>query len=173
VGGNYAPTILPSREAAKKHGCSQVLWLYGEDHQVTEVGAMNIFFVLKKNVNGKEVRELVTAPLTRGDILPGVTRASVLELARSWAASEGNMEVSERFITMKELQHASAHGQLLEMFGAGTAAVVSPVGSIVYKDSEVVPVVSKEAGPLAMRVYKSLLDIQYGKVDHPWSVVVK
>lgn len=171
VGGNYAPTILPSREAARKHGCSQVLWLYGDDHQVTEVGAMNIFFVLKKVVNGKEVRELVTAPLTRGDILPGVTRASILEVARSWAAAE-NLEISERFITMKEVKDASADGRLLEMFGAGTAAVVSPVGCILYKEAEVVPVTGQQAGPLTLKLYKSLLDIQYGKVEHPWSVVV-
>lgn len=59
------------------------------------------------------------------------------------------------------------------MFGAGTAAVVSPVGSIVYKDSEIIPAVSKQAGPVALKLYHSLLAIQYGKVNHPWSVVVR
>lgn len=111
VGGNYAPTIVPSRDAAKRYGCSQVLWLYGENHEVTEVGAMNIFFVLKKIIDGKEVKELVTAPLTRGDILPGVTRASILEMVHSWPASEG-LVVSERFITMKELVEASQQGNV-------------------------------------------------------------
>lgn len=174
VGGNYAPTILPSREAARKHGCSQILWLFGENHEATEVGAMNIFFVLKKVIDGKEVLELATAPLTRGDILPGVTRASILELARELPASEANnLVVSERFVPMGELVQASKEGRLVEIFGAGTAAVISPVGSIIYKDSEVLPSYSLEAGPLALKFYKKLLDIQYGRVEHPWSVVVK
>lgn len=185
---------MPSRDAAKKHGCSQVLWLYGDDHQVTEVGAMNIFFALKKK-NGAGI-ELVTPPLTRGDILPGVTRGSIVEMVRSWPSSDG-VEVSERFITMKEVLEAQKDGrvsccvcsvlnfswhvlmifllllQLLEIFGAGTAAVISPVGCILYQDKEVVPAVCQETGPLAMRLYRSLLDIQYGNVEHPWSVVVK
>lgn len=80
VGGNYGPTILPSQIAAKRHNSSQILWLFGPDHQVTEVGAMNIFFVLKKK-DGSGI-ELVTAPLTRGDILAGVTRDSILEMTR-------------------------------------------------------------------------------------------
>ena len=71
VGGNYGPSIAPSLKAAA-HGCSQVLWLFGPDHEATEVGAMNIFFVIQKK--GSSTKELVTAPLTRGDILPGVTR---------------------------------------------------------------------------------------------------
>lgn len=111
VGGNYAPTIYPSQLAAKKHGCSQVLWLYGEDHHVTEVGAMNIFFAVKK-ASDPNVIELVTPPLTQGDILPGVTRASILDLARGWTTSDsthpwkGKVEVNERLITMKELLQA-------------------------------------------------------------------
>ena len=80
VGGNYGPTILPQMEAAKK-GYTQVLWLFGEDHQITEVGTMNLFFLWEKADGGQE---LVTAPLSRGDILPGVTRDSVLELCRGW-----------------------------------------------------------------------------------------
>lgn len=70
VGGNYGPTIAPSKKALVHHGCSQIMWLFGEDHEITEVGAMNIFFILKKEC-GKGV-EIVTAPLSRGDILPGL-----------------------------------------------------------------------------------------------------
>jgi branched-chain amino acid aminotransferase len=109
VGGNYAPTIYPSQLAAKEHGCSQILWLYGEDHQITEVGAMNIFFLFKKD-NGK--MELITPPLTRGDILPGVTRASVLEIAREM----GDVEVSERFLTMKEIMDHNQKGTVSNIY---------------------------------------------------------
>lgn len=137
VGGNYGPTIAPSQEAAKL-GCSQVLWLFGQDHQITEVGAMNIFFLLRKSNGGLE---LVTAPLTRGDILPGVTRRSILELARDWAKTdEGkqqHLEVNERWLTMKEVVAAEKEGRLVECFGAGTAVVISPVKSIFYDGHEI------------------------------------
>jgi branched-chain amino acid aminotransferase len=106
VGGNYAPTILPSKLVAEK-GYSQILWLFGPDDQVTEVGAMNIFFVLKKASGGIE---LVTAPLTRGDILPGITRQSILELAREW--KDQQIEVSERWITMPEIAEAEKQGRV-------------------------------------------------------------
>ena len=79
VGGNYAPTMKPAAEAAER-GYSQVLWLFGDDDEITEVGAMNVFFVWE-NEDGR--KEIVTPPLNRGDILPGVTRRSVLELART------------------------------------------------------------------------------------------
>lgn len=106
VGGNYAPTIFPSQQAAKAHGCSQVLWLFGEDHQVTEVGAMNMFFVIKNAQTGET--ELITPPLTRGDILPGVTRDSILGIGRTW----NHLTVQERFITMKEVREASKEGRV-------------------------------------------------------------
>lgn len=68
LGSNYGPTIAPQMEALKKHNCHQILWLYGPEHRVTEVGSMNIFFLLQ-NENGE--KELVTPPLDTGDILPG------------------------------------------------------------------------------------------------------
>lgn len=165
VGGNYGPTIEPSRQAAA-YGCSQVLWLFGADHQITEVGAMNIFFLLKKK--GSDEVELVTAPLTRGDILPGVTRNSILATAREW----GEFDVSERWLTMGEIQEAEKEGRLLEAFGAGTAVVISPVRSIVYKDSEIQVPTGDQAGPVAARLWKTLYDIQYGNVPHEWSVPI-
>jgi branched-chain amino acid aminotransferase len=110
---------------AEKYGCQQVLWLFGEKHELTEVGAMNIFLFLK-HANGRH--ELVTPPLDMGIILPGVTRRSIIELTKQW----NEFDVTERTVTMKELLAANAEGRLLEVFGAGTAAIVSPVGGIYY-----------------------------------------
>lgn len=165
VGGNYAPTMKPAADAAK-NGYSQILWLFGESDEVTEVGAMNVFFFI---IN-KETRrpELVTAPLTRGDILPGVTRASVLELCRSW----GDFDVSERYPTMPEIQEAADDNRLLEAFGAGTAAVVTPISCIQYKGKDIdIPAVGK----LTRRIWDEITGIQYGKKQGPpgWSVKVE
>lgn len=162
VGGNYAPTMKPAADAAKD-GYSQVLWLFGENDEITEVGAMNVFFFL---INKQTKRpELVTAPLTRGDILPGVTRASILDLCRSW----GDFDVSERFPTMGEIQEAAEDNRLLEVFGAGTAAVVTPVSCIQYKGKDIeIPAV----GELTQRIWDELTGIQYGKSEGPpgWSI---
>jgi len=165
VGGNYAPTIMPAFEAANK-GYSQVLWLYGEDHQVTEVGTMNLFFFWK-NENGET--ELVTAPLSRGDILPGVTRRSVLELARSW----GEFKVTERNITMAEVTTAIKEGRMIEAFGSGTAAVLSPIKLIAYKGVDYsIPLASGNSGELCNRLWQTITSIQDGRLEHEWSVVV-
>ena len=129
IAGNYAPT-MKAQALANEAGYSQVVWLFGDDDTITEVGAMNIFFFL---VNKETQRkELVTPPLTRGDILPGVTRQSILELTRSW----DEFDVSERFPTMMEIREAAEEGRLIESFGAGTAAVVSPISCIQYKGGE-------------------------------------
>jgi len=170
VGGNYGPTIAPAQVAMKKHGCSQVLWLFGPEDEVTEVGAMNIFFVIKNKSSGRN--ELITAPLTRGDILPGVTRRSILELARDWRSRGEDLDVSERWLPMGEVVQAQKEGRLLEAFGAGTAAVVSPVKGIVYKNQEIAIPTGDKIGPIAQRFWSSLSDIHYGKVKHPWSVPV-
>lgn len=124
MGSNYAPTLYIGNVAAK-HNCHQALWLYGPDEEITEVGAMNIF-ALFKQPSGK--LELVTPALDSGLILPGVTRRSVLELARQW----NEFDVSERKLTMKEVLNGASDGSLVEMFGTGTAAIVSPVGNILY-----------------------------------------
>ena len=87
VGGNYAPTIKVSRDAAENHDCHQVLWLSGDDHKVTEVGAMNILFIIR-NKDDPTVTDLITAPLDSGEILPGVTRDSILSIARTWCTDE-------------------------------------------------------------------------------------
>lgn len=163
VGGNYAPTMKPQFLAAEQ-GYSQVLWLFGENEEITEVGAMNVFFYL---INEKtQLPELVTAPLTRGDILPGVTRDSILHLARSW----GDFEVSERYATMPEIVKAAEDGRLIEAFGAGTAAVVTPISSIRHKGKDIG--ISADTGELTKRIWNEITGIQYGKVAGPagWSV---
>jgi branched-chain amino acid aminotransferase len=166
VGGNYAPTIMPQSQAAKK-GYSQILWLYGEDHQVTEVGTMNLFFFWH-NEDGE--KELVTAPLSRGDILPGVTRRSVLELARQW----GDFKVSEKNITMAEVTTAIKEGRMIEAFGSGTAAVLSPIKLIAYHGTDYeIPLAAGNSGELCHRMWQTITSIQDGRIEHPgWSVVV-
>merc|ERR1719337_111576 len=125
MGSNYAPTLWTQR-IAEQHGCHQCLWLFGEDHEITEVGAMNLFILLSRDDGTKE---LVTPPLSSGIILPGVTRRSIIEMTQTWP----DLTVTERKITMAEVMNARAEGRLLEMFGSGTAAVVSPVGGLHYQ----------------------------------------
>ncbi len=169
LGGNYAPTIRVQAEAAKR-GYAQVLWLFGKEQQVTEVGTMN-FFVLWRRRDGEV--ELVTAPLDDGTILPGVTRTSILDLARSW----GEFKVTEGHFTIHDVVEAAKEGRIIECFGAGTAAVVSPVRLISYDGVDHdIPLDPQDksagAGKLTRRIWDSLLAIQYGKVEHPWSVVI-
>ncbi|EFA75841.1 branched-chain amino acid aminotransferase [Heterostelium album PN500] len=164
LGSNYAPTIFPQLDAAKK-GYSQVLWLLND--YVTEVGTMNMF-VLWKNNQGE--LELITPPLTDGTILPGVTRDSILKLAQQW----GEFKVSEKNFTMSELAKAIKEGRVKEAFGAGTAAIVSPIKSINYKGEEYpIPIdAAKGAGPLTSRIADTIMGIQYGEIPSEWSVVL-
>ncbi|KAJ1722202.1 branched-chain-amino-acid transaminase bat2 [Coemansia biformis] len=168
VGGNYAPALRPTMDVIKS-GYDQILWLLGDDHYVTEVGTMN-FFIFWTTPEGE--KELVTAPLD-GIILPGVTRDSLLALARGW----GEFKVSERKVTMPELVAALAEGRLIEAFGAGTACVVCSVSTVLYEGADYqIPVdpANPDAvyGPLAGRLHRELLDIQYGKTPSPWTVPV-
>jgi len=109
----------------------------------------------------------VTPPLSRGDILPGVTRRSILELARKW----DEFDVTERFPTMLEIKQAADDGRLLEAFGAGTAAVVAPVSCIQYKG---VDIAIPATGELTKRIWNSITSIQYGKVEGPegWAIKI-
>ncbi|MBU0769234.1 MAG: branched-chain amino acid aminotransferase [Proteobacteria bacterium] len=150
--GNYAASLYAA-EQAHKHGYTQVLWLDGiEQEYIEEVGAMNIFFV----ING----ELIT-PMLNGSILPGITRDSVMGLAKGWG-----IKVSERKISISEVIDVHASGKLDEIFGSGTAAVISPVGEIKYGDT-VITVSDGNVGAMAKRFYKELTDIQYGKTKDP------
>ncbi|XP_073427225.1 branched-chain-amino-acid aminotransferase, mitochondrial [Dendrobates tinctorius] len=163
LGGNYGPTIYVQHAAAKE-GCQQVLWLYGNDHQVTEAGTMN-FFMYWINENGE--KELVTPPLS-GLILPGVTRQSLLDLARQW----GEFKVSERSFTMADVLKGLKDNRVKEIFGAGTACVVCPVNRIFYEgENYLIP--TMENGPdIAKRFLKELTDIQYGCTPSDWMFLV-
>ncbi|XP_053112374.1 branched-chain-amino-acid aminotransferase, cytosolic isoform X5 [Hemicordylus capensis] len=163
LGGNYGSSIYAQREAMEL-GCQQVLWLYGDDHQITEVGTMNLFLYWR-NEDGED--ELATPPLD-GIILPGVTRQSILDLAHKW----GEFKVSERYVTMSDLIAALKENRVKEMFGAGTACVVCPVSTILYLGEHLhIPTI--ENGPeIATRFLKQLTNIQYGREDSEWAVMV-
>lgn len=168
VGGNYAPGIQPQTAAAAL-GCSQVLWLFGEEHTITEAGSMNIMILIRSKDGNNTV--LRTAPISRGDILPGVTRDSILALVDTWP----DVEVVEEAVTMGEVLEAEAEGRLLEIFGTGTAANIAPVGAILYQGREIVVPTGSEGliGPIGQRLSRILMDIQYGRTEHgDWSVVV-
>ncbi|XP_056132670.1 branched-chain-amino-acid aminotransferase, cytosolic [Lampris incognitus] len=152
MGGNYGASLRAQYEAMD-YGCQQVLWLYGEDHQITEVGTMN-FFLYWTNENGEE--ELATPPLD-GIILPGVTRQSILELTRKW----GEFKVTERHLTMGQLCRALEEQRVKEMFGSGTACVVSRVGHILYQGENLHIPCQNNSAQLAPRLIKELTDIQY------------
>ncbi|PKX93191.1 branched-chain amino acid aminotransferase, cytosolic [Aspergillus novofumigatus IBT 16806] len=169
LGANYAPCIVPQLKAASR-GFQQNLWLFGEEEYVTEVGTMNLFIALKNKETGQ--KELVTAPLD-GTILEGVTRDSVLALARERLVPKG-WTVSERKIRMSEVAEASEEGRLIEVFGAGTAAIVSPVRTISYRGKMVDCGLKKneEAGEIALQMKDWIEGIQYGDEEHSWSYVL-
>ena len=149
TGGNYASSLKAGLEAKKK-GYEQVLWLDGVQRRyIEEVGAMNMFFAYDDVV--------VTAPLT-GSILNGVTRDSVLTLAGSLG-----LKVAERQIDIDELMADLRAGRIKEAFGSGTAAVITPVGALCYKD-ECLTVGNGGVGTLTQKLYDTLTGIQYGKI---------
>ncbi|MFO7715299.1 branched-chain amino acid aminotransferase [Desulfosarcina sp.] len=150
--GNYAASLLAG-DKAHKAGYTQVLWLDGvEQKYVEEVGAMNIFFVVDD--------ELIT-PMLSGSILPGITRDSVLALGKSWG-----MKVSERKISIDAVMAAHAAGHLKEIFGSGTAAVISPVGELKYEE-KVITIGDGRVGPMAHKFFQAIQDIQYGTIEGP------
>ncbi|EJD55497.1 branched-chain amino acid aminotransferase II [Auricularia subglabra TFB-10046 SS5] len=175
LGANYAPGVVPQREAAV-HGYAQNLWLHGPEHYLTEVGTMNMFVALRNADGGVE---LLTPPLD-GMILPGVTRDSVLAIAREHVSGKkrldglpDNLVVNERPITMKEVKQAAAEGRLIEMFGAGTAAIISPVDRIGYQGEDIaIPTGPDGVGPLAGPILAEIQGRQRGEVPSDWSVVV-
>ncbi|GAB4327866.1 MAG: branched-chain amino acid aminotransferase [Promethearchaeota archaeon] len=157
--GNYAASLLAAKKA-KDRGFTQVLWLDARERKwVEEVGTMNQFFVI-----GDEV---VTSPLT-GSILPGVTRLSVIEILREWG-----YKVNERMISIDEVIEAAKTGDLKEAFGTGTAAIISPVGSLTFKDQEYV-INDFQIGDLSQKLYDEILAIQYGMKEDArgWTVLV-
>ena len=155
--GNYAASFLPAQKA-RKMGFTQVLWLDAKEHRyIEEVGTMNIHFVIDD--------KLVTPNLT-GSILPGVTRRSVIHLAKEWG-----IEVEERLISIDEVMESHANGTLQEVFGSRTAAVISPVGTIEH-DGTQITISDGKVGPMASRLFKAITDIQYGRVDDKYNWVL-
>lgn len=158
TGGNYAASLFSS-EAAKAKGFTQVLWLDGVEHKyVEEVGTMNVFFVIDD--------ELVTSPLT-GSILPGITRDSVIHIAKDW-----KIKVVERRISIEEVIETAQNGRLKEAFGTGTAAVISPIGQITYK-GETYVIAGGKMGELSKRLYEEIVAIQYGYKSDPYGWIEK
>lgn len=150
---NYAASLLATHEAHEK-GYTQVLWLDAVERKYAEeVGTSNIFFYIGN--------ELITPPLT-GTILPGITRDSVLQIARKW-----EMKVTERMISIDEVISAIEKGTLKELFASGTAAVISPVGKIAYR-GKVYPINQGKVGELAKKLYDHIMGIQYGKIPDPY-----
>lgn len=150
TGGNYAAS-LAAQVKAHDDGYSQVLWLDGVERKyIEEVGAMNIFF----KIDGK-----IVTPMLNGSILPGITRNSVIEVCKSWG-----YEVLERKISVDELIDAQKSGKLEECFGTGTAAVISPVGKLRYKD-DVMTINGNEIGEVSQRLYDTITGIQWGKIE--------
>ncbi len=157
---NYAASLF-SAERAKSKGFTQVLWLDAvEKKWVEEVGTMNIFFRIGD--------ELITPPL-EGTILPGITRDSIIKIAK-----REKMKVSERRISIDEVYETHKKGTLKEIFGSGTAAVVSPVGKLSYK-GEMITINNNEIGEWSQYLYDIITSLQYGKSedDYGWITIVE
>jgi len=156
--GNYAASLFAMSLAIEK-GYTQVLWLDAIHRKyVEEVGTSNIFFCIGD--------ELITPPLG-GSILPGVTRDSVIQLAKSWG-----VRVAEKPLSIDEIIEAGLKGTLKEAFASGTAAVVSPIGQLFYRGQEYV-VNGGQTGQLTEKLYNEMLRIQYGEQEDPFGWRVK
>jgi len=156
---NYAASIKAQMDAKKK-GYSQVLWLDGVERKyVEEVGTMNVFF----KING----EVITPSLEGKSILPGVTRDSVIEMLKSWG-----MKVTERKISIDEVYDAHSNGTLEEVFGTGTAAVISPVGELNWKDNPII-INDGKIGVVSQKLYDELTGIQTGKIEDKFGWVTE
>ena len=152
--GNYAASFYPAKKA-QENGFDQVLWLDAFDHEyIEEVGTMNIFFI----IDG-----VLVTPELSGTILPGITRNSIIQLAKHW-----DMPIQERRISIEEVMQAGKKGTLDEVFGAGTAAVVAPVDEI-HHDGESVTLNIESRGPVGQRFYDTITGIQRGNLEDPFN----
>ena len=159
VGGNYACSLI-GQQKAEQMGYSQVLWLDGIEHKyIDEVGAMNVFFVIDGTV--------VTPALEEGSILPGVTRASCIQILKNMG-----YKVEERKLSLDEVIDAYHNGTLQEAFGTGTAAVISPMGLLDTGDLKMT-INNGEIGEVAEKLYNTLTGIQWGRIDDEYGWVVK
>ena len=148
--GNYAASLIAQREA-KKEGYGQVLWLDAiEQKYLEEVGVMNIFVRFKGEV---------ATPMLTGSILPGITRMSVIQVLKDWGYN-----MNERMIPIDELVTAYDKGDLLEMWGSGTAAVISSISKLKFHD-KIMTFNENEAGELGTKLYQEITGIQWGKKE--------
>ena len=156
--GNYAASLLAT-EIANKLGYTQVLWLDGiEQKYLEEVGTMNIFVEFEN--------EIATPKLT-GSILPGITRASIIQLLR-----EKNYTVNERLISVEEFIQAYDNGKLKGVFGTGTAAIISPVAEVTFKEKKMV-INNGEASALAVELFDEITNIQLGTTPDKFGWITK
>ncbi|KAJ5172611.1 hypothetical protein N7492_005204 [Penicillium capsulatum] len=176
LGANYGPS-LQAQGNAQAQGCDQILWLFGEDRQVTEAGASNFFIIWHNADTGR--LELVTAPLENQLILPGVTRRSVLELVRDRLSKQSvgelaPLEVVERTLTMGEIEKAAQENRIVESFVSGTAYFITPVASIRHNGTDI-STLGKTGEPTgyAAQIKSWLEAIMYGKEEHDWGYVVE
>jgi branched-chain amino acid aminotransferase len=154
--GNYAASFYPARKA-QQMGYDHVLWLDAHGHKyIEEVGTMNIFFI----IDG-----VLITPKLQGTILPGITRDSVLRLAHHW-----DMPVEERSINIEEIIEAGQSGELEEVFGTGTAAVIAPVEEIHHDGVSVIPN-ETDRGPIGQKLYDTIYDIQRSRREDPFDWV--
>lgn len=148
--GNYAASFLPAKKA-QENGYTQVLWLDAiENKYIEEVGTMNIHFL---------IGDTVITPKLTGSVLAGVTRKSVLTLSEEWG-----YKVEERKISIDEVFEASANGTLKEVFGSGTAAVISPVG-LIQHNGITINIGDGRIGDFAQKLFNEITGIQYGKIE--------
>jgi branched-chain amino acid aminotransferase len=157
---NYAASLLAAREASQK-GFTQVLWLDGvEQKYLQEVGTMNIFVTFKDEI---------ATPNLGGSILPGVTRRSVIQILKEWG-----MKVNERPISVDELISSYESGKLLGLFGTGTAAIISSVGWLTYKDKSMT-FNNGQPGEIDLKLFNELVSIHHGEKEdkHGWIVKVE
>ena len=158
IGGNYAMS-LKAQVLAQEKGYNQVLWLDGKEHlYVEETGTSNAFFVI-----GGEV---FTAPLN-GTILPGITRDSAIRILK-----DRGITVREERFSIEDIYNASRTGELSEVFASGTAAVISPVGELLWKDQKI-EINNGEIGELSQMLYDTITGIQSGKLPDTYGWTVK
>lgn len=150
AGGNYGGSLYPALKAQKK-GFDQLVWTDGKTHKyIEESGTMNIMFKVDDT--------LITAP-TSGTILKGITRDSVLQIARDWG-----IKVEERPIKVAEIVQAAREGGIQEAFGVGTAATIAPIAKIGFED-EIFELPNPENGELAQNILRELNNIRYGLIE--------
>ncbi|MCL2772287.1 MAG: branched-chain amino acid aminotransferase [Oscillospiraceae bacterium] len=160
AGANYAAS-LKGQERAQDMGYTQVLWLDGVERKyIDEVGTMNVFFVIDNKI---------ITPSLEGSVLPGVTRDSCIHLLKDWGYT-----VEERKVALSEITEANKAGKLNEAFGAGTAAVISPIGTL-NDNGNIIEINGGEIGPIAQKLYDTLTGIQWGKIEdkYDWTLEVQ